>query len=294
MVTYTHIDILFSNDQDTFKEKYLDQKPVLIKGYFKKSEAVKNWNEEFFLNKVGKTNIKVNLGGKGKYQKHLMKFSEYIEWLIQDQNKDTGKISDGKESYYLHNFSLEKAGGNLFEDLNFYPETFVGDWYLSRWKRNLFMFYGNKNSLTPLHFDALGTHNTFLQVKGHKKFILILAEQVKYCYMETDNITLSKVDPLNPDYQKYPLFKNATPYEALLEGGDLLYMPPYTLHHVLGLDLNISLNIDWHTPKSVLETFYSGKVKSLRCHYWNSIFFLGIYCGVPNALLYPLYKSHYY
>lgn len=292
MASYLHIDILHPHDKDTFKEEYFEKKPVLIKDYFKKSKAVQNWNENYFLTKVGNKKIKVNSGGEGKYQKTLMTFGEYIQWLIQDQN--SGKKSDIKERYYLHNFPLEKAGGDFLEDLNFCPETFVGDWYLEGWKRNLFMFYGNNNSLTPLHFDALGTHNTFFQVKGHKKFILILADQVKYCYMNTDNVTLSKVDPLNPNYTLYPLFEKATPFEAVLESGDLLYMPPYTLHHVLGLDLNISINIDWHTPNSVLNSFLSGRVKSLRCHYWNAIFFLGVYCGVPNSLLFPLYKSHYY
>lgn len=294
---YTHIDTINPDDTKTFLEKYLHKKPVLVKGYFKKSNAVKVWNEEYFLSIAGDTKVEVRVNTLGA-STAFMKLKKYIKSLIQDQNiekKENNPLEE--ELLYLMNFHIEKFKVTvvkaLSRDLNFVLKTFVGKWYIKNWKKYLLIFYGNKNSITPLHYDILGTHNTFFQVKGHKKFIIIPSDQIEYCYITTKNSAYSKVNLENPDYKKHPLFKKTTPFQAILEEGDILYMPPYTLHYVKGLDLNISMNIDWHTPKSVTNSFFSRHPKSLRFHYWNTIIFLGVCCGIPNSLLFRFYKSYF-
>lgn len=292
---YPHIDIINENDTKIFLENYLHKKPVLVKGYTKKSKAINKWNEEYFINLAGDTDVEV---WENRSKTTFMKLKKYIEWLVYDQNLEKKENNSLEEqNFYLTNFHIGKMKASVAEvlnnDLNFVPHTFVGKWYLKNWKKNTFLFYGNKNSISPLHFDFLGTHNTFFQIKGHKKFIILPSDQIKYSYINTKVSAFSKINPENPDYEKYPLLKEITPFQALLEEGDLLYMPPFTLHYVKGLDLNISMNIDWHSKQSVINAFLSSYNRNLKPHYLNSITFLGVCCGIPNDLLFRFYKSYY-
>lgn len=45
----------------------------------------------------------------------------------------------------------------------------------------------------------------------------------------------SQVDFDNPDLEQYPRYANVSFIEAVLEPGDLLYVPPYWWHHVEAL-----------------------------------------------------------
>lgn len=40
------------------------------------------------------------------------------------------------------------------------------------------------------------------------------------------------VDPLCPDFEKYPLYKNARQLHCTVEEGDALYLPSLWFHHV--------------------------------------------------------------
>jgi hypothetical protein len=42
-----------------------------------------------------------------------------------------------------------------------------------------------------------------------------------------------------------------------VEGGDILFMQPETLHHVETLEYSILFNIDWHSKKSVTKGLFS-------------------------------------
>lgn len=292
MQVYPYVDYITSHDKDLFFAQYFQKKPVVIKGYYSNSRAVNSWDKNYITNVCGKTLVKVHYGPTNQNQKKVMSVEEYIE-LIHNNDLLQEGLRDDTQQLYLYNFQLMKLGEKLLEDLDLNPQHLIGKWYHKNWKRDLFFFYGNRHTRSRLHYDSLGTHNTFFQISGKKKFILIPYQQIDKCYIDYPRNTFSNVDPEHPDFKHFPLFKDAQPQQAILEGGDVLYMPPYTLHYVRGLNVNISMNIDWHTPKSVMEAFTLGRVNGLICHYWNFITFLGVSCRIPNDALYPLYKSQY-
>jgi len=163
LYNYPHIDIINASDKKLFLESYLHKTPVLVKGYFKESKAVEAWDEEYFLNLAGDTEVEV---WENRSKTTFMEFKKYIEWLMQDQNLEKKEHNCLEvQNLYLTNFHIDKmkpaVAKVLSDDLSFIPDTFVGKWYLKNWKKNIFLFYGNKNSISPLHFDFLGTHNTF-------------------------------------------------------------------------------------------------------------------------------------
>ncbi len=82
---------------------------------------------------------------------------------------------------------------------------------------------GNGSSFPFLHIDELYLHNQMTQLYGSKEFILFSPDQTPYLYPSPDNPKVSPVDVFNPDYEKYPLFREAQPLRVTVEQGETLF-----------------------------------------------------------------------
>lgn len=110
------------------------------------------------------------------------------------------------------------------------------------------------------HFDALS--NIACCVAGRRKFTIFPPEQIANLYPGPLEPTpggqvISLVDFKNPDFQKFPKFKDAllTAQVAELESGDALYLPSMWWHHVEGLDpYNILVNYWWDDAPTFLTS----------------------------------------
>lgn len=91
---------------------------------------------------------------------------------------------------------------------------------------------------------------------------LFPTEQVKNLYVGPLEFTpagqsLSLVGFHNPDFDKYPLFKEALDHALVadLEPGDAVYIPSLWWHHVEGLDnFNMLVNYWWRDAEDHLES----------------------------------------
>lgn len=93
------------------------------------------------------------------------------------------------------------------------------------------IFLGGSGSRFPfLHVDALFLHTQITQVYGSKEFILYSPEQTPYLYPKADNPKVSEVDIFNPDYEKHPLFRRATPVRVTVEEGESILFPTKWWH----------------------------------------------------------------
>jgi hypothetical protein len=70
-------------------------------------------------------------------------------------------------------------------------------------------------------------------------------------------------------------------------------MPAGTLHHVTNLSLSISFNIDWHTVDSArygaASVLHGAPWKN---GYYNLLSYSGLRFGMPERLVFRLYKSY--
>lgn len=266
---------------EEFYRDYVEKKPVILTGALR-CPALSKWSDDYFVDLGGHTLIKAKSGKIADGATVWLTLAEYIR----------GLQSPAEESaVYLHDFSLLSAIEQLRHDLHPFPLQYLPEWYRYKWWRNLFFFYGRKGSLTPLHFDNLGTHNLFFQVRGRKRFIIVPPSEHAHCYMH--KYSWARVDPESPDFDRHPAFRRAHPSEGIVSPGDVLYMPPFTLHHVRGLDSCISMNIDWHTKSSVLGWLSKlGTGMHWSRAAYNMIYFAGIRLGVPPSVLYPLYRYY--
>ncbi|MFD2937025.1 cupin-like domain-containing protein [Spirosoma flavum] len=91
-------------------------------------------------------------------------------------------------------------------------------------------FGGNGGSFPFLHVDALYLHTQITQLYGSKEFFLFPPEQAAYMYPKADNDKISQVDVFNPDYVKYPLFKEVEPIRVTVEEGETILFPTKWWH----------------------------------------------------------------
>lgn len=115
------------------------------------------------------------------------------------------------------------------------------------------------------HWDS--PLNIACSVVGHRRFTLFPFEQMENLYVGPLDKTpagqaISLVDFYNPDFEKFPRFKEAIGHAQVadLEPGDGLFIPSMWWHHVESLDaLNILVNY-WF---KVSPAFYGKPVNAL-------------------------------
>eukprot|EP00939_MAST-03C_sp_MAST-3C-sp1_P003183 g3183.t1 len=96
------------------------------------------------------------------------------------------------------------------------------------------LWSGTDNITTPLHYDV--THNFYVQIRGRKRFVLFPPKDWRKLYLYPRVHPSSRSSQIasqfpNVDLERFPLFKDAQPYEVVLEAGDVLVIPAYWFHH---------------------------------------------------------------
>lgn len=101
---------------------------------------------------------------------------------------------------------------------------------------------GPAGTVTPLHCDY--DDNLFAQIWGSKRIILAPPHHDEFLYPREANAILfgSPFDPEAPDYERFPLARQASMIECLVEPGDMLYVPAGWYHQVRSLAFSLSSN----------------------------------------------------
>ena len=101
---------------------------------------------------------------------------------------------------------------------------------------------GPAGTVTPLHCDY--DDNIFAQIWGSKRIFLSPPHHDEFLYPREANAILfgSPFDPEAPDFDKFPLARQAAMIECIMQPGELLYVPAGWYHQVRALTFSLSAN----------------------------------------------------
>ncbi|HWX03059.1 cupin-like domain-containing protein [Collimonas sp.] len=101
---------------------------------------------------------------------------------------------------------------------------------------------GPAGTVTPLHCDY--DDNIFAQIWGSKRIFLAPPHHDEFLYPREANAILfgSPFDPEAPDFEKFPLARQAALVECIMQPGELLYVPAGWYHQVRALTFSLSAN----------------------------------------------------
>ncbi|QKY08662.1 cupin-like domain-containing protein [Janthinobacterium lividum] len=101
---------------------------------------------------------------------------------------------------------------------------------------------GPGGTVTPLHCDY--DDNIFAQVWGRKRIFLSPPHHDVFLYPSEANAILfgSPFDPEAPDFERFPLARQASMIACIVEPGDMLYVPAGWYHQVRALTFSLSSN----------------------------------------------------
>jgi ribosomal protein L16 Arg81 hydroxylase len=226
------------SSEEFFDRYYATNTPLVIEKRLAGWPAVERWTLAYLVERFGNRVVEVQANRtadptyemNSDHHKKTMPFREYAALIGNGPNND----------YYMtaNNFSHnQKALAELYEELGTLDELLEPP---GPTQPLGMLWLGPAGTVTQLHHDL--TNNLMAQVVGRKMVKLISPLDTPKLYnFKHVYSRITDVDDPNIDYGAYPLFKDATIFPALLEPGDLLFIPIGWWHHVRSLDVSITL-----------------------------------------------------
>lgn len=240
-----------------FYRDYVSQnRPCIIENAINHWSALKKWDLEYLEKALKDENLDfdVTLDGYADAVRETELGSLFMQPEIQHLNFDQFlQKRKGKISYYL--VSIYKENGFFSDEFkNLHKDIEELEWANESFgyppeKTNI--WFGDNRNVASLHNDEY--ENIYIVIRGEKHFTIYPPQDLPFLYpkeftmatYETKNDELKvsidepkftqkwySLDPYNPNFDKYPLSKHATPYRIVLKAGECLYLPSLWFHHI--------------------------------------------------------------
>ncbi len=116
------------------------------------------------------------------------------------------------------------------------------------------LFFGGPGGKFPIaHIDLFHTNAWITQLYGKKNFIVFPRGQDKFLYPSQKNPLESEVNIFNPDYDKHPAYRKATPVVITVEQGETIFIPWGIWHSSESLSPSISVIFDQVNKRNFSE-----------------------------------------
>jgi hypothetical protein len=286
------VDVHSKLSPEDFYANYVNKKPLVMRGAVSGFPAVSRWSVRYLASLAPDLRVRLKTGSMPEGRTTATRLDDYARIVTEWEERAAASREADEPPPYLHDLPLLTMIPRLLDDLDGFPAEYFPKFFQNRWWKFTQFFVGPSGALTPLHFDTLLTHNLFFQVSGTKRFVMVHPDDRDRCYI--NDWRWSPVDPDEPDTERYPRFGGARVLTCLVEAGDVLYMPPGTLHKVMSLTPSISFNLDWHDRSSAIRSLIAARDgMPARNLGYNLLFTLGVIGKVPSAVLMPALKSYY-
>jgi histone arginine demethylase JMJD6 len=114
-------------------------------------------------------------------------------------------------------------------------------------------FFGGRGGNFPYaHTDYYHLNAWITMIFGRKEFWVFATEKSEYMYPEPPDNWRSRVTNIfEPDYDKFPLFRNVKPTRFEVGPGETLFIPAGTWHSARSLSLTMSVAFDQLNAKNM-------------------------------------------
>ena len=166
--------------------------------------------------------------------------------------------SEGKPAPYPFIYDIPEELPELMpllQPLNLgyaYPNWIHSKWFTKgHWGSATELFIGGPGGKFPyIHLDYYHLNAWITQLYGDKRFTVFPRGQEDFLYPKADDPWRSDVNIFEPDFEKYPKYKNATPIHFTVGAGETLFIPFGTWHTAYSLTPTISVAFDQMNAKN--------------------------------------------
>ncbi|HYD47909.1 MAG TPA: cupin-like domain-containing protein [Terriglobales bacterium] len=234
------------------------RQPLLIDGLSDDWPARRLWTLEQLKQRFGERRMAAIGTEDGSLQANpdsglpftVLSFADYIDQLSQGQRPEhylaappDSWLPEMRDDYVVPEYCRDAA-----------------------WRNSRF-WLSAAGMATPLHRDV--AENFFFQILGRKRFRLYPPVATPWLYSHPFGSALpnfSRFDPDNPDFERFPLARQARPITVELGPGDALYLPSRWWHQVRSLEVSASINFWWANGGLALAVRAAEWVKRRRGH----------------------------
>lgn len=122
---------------------------------------------------------------------------------------------------------------------------------VGKWGGATELFIGGPGGRFPyVHIDYYHLNAWITQLYGQKRFTVFPRGQEHLLYPKPDDSWKSEVNIFEPDYERFPLFRQATPIHFTVGPGETLFIPFGTWHTAYSLTHTISVAFDQLNAKN--------------------------------------------
>lgn len=232
------LDVLHRPSMELFYKQYiLAQRPVVLSDCINHWPALNKWKDKDYLLKLARyRTVPIEVGSKytdTEWTQKLMTLEDFMEQHIYTTGGTTG---------YLAQYQLFDQIPDLKKDITepeyccFSESDIAVD--INAW-------YGPKGTVSPLHYDP--KKNLLAQVVGEKRVFLFVPSDSEFLYPHEEELltNTARVDPREPNFEKYPNYKEARGYWCILRPGQMLFIPPKWWHFIESLSISFSVSFWW-------------------------------------------------
>jgi histone arginine demethylase JMJD6 len=228
--------------EDFMREFYNPCKPVVLKNASKAWAARDIFNPDWFRNHYGERRTVIN--GITYTMREVMDMAENSNVEIPAPYPSIFNIMQVLPEIltYLNSLDLLYAKPNWLETV----------WFKKgHWGDVKELFIGGAGGKFPyIHLDYYHLNAWITQLYGEKMFTIFPPGQEYMLYPLKNDPWRSEIDIYNPDFKRFPNFKNATPVSVKLAPGETLFIPAGTWHTAYSLTLTISVAFDQLNEKN--------------------------------------------
>lgn len=133
---------------------------------------------------------------------------------------------------------------------------------------------GKAGTVTPTHRDV--PHNLNVHLSGRKQWLLFPPGGRSRMYPRgilSGMPNFSSVDPEQPDFDKYPHFREVTALSGIIGPGETLFIPHGWWHHTRSLDDAVAINFWWGGAvvyAAGLASAWFKRIRGIRRDEWSA------------------------